>query len=190
MPPADRHWLLTWTTYGSWLPGDERGSVTPVRDAPGPRLKHNRPRTDYDSSLPGLARSARSLLKSPPIRLTLPQAEVILAQFHETAQHRGWTLLAVAIMRTHIHIVIGVPGDPDPDTILRDFKSYASRALNRSWTKPASGTWWTESGSKRKLPDEPAVLAAVRYVAHQPAPLLIWIADLPEFASLRGERSA
>ena len=190
MPPADRHWLLTWTTYGSWLPGDDRGSVSPVRDAPGSRRKHNRPGTDYDPPLPGLIRSARGLLKSPPIRLTPAQAEVVFQQFQQTAKHRGWALLAVAIMRTHIHIVVGVPGDPDPHTILRDFKSYASRALNSSWTKPA-GRWWTESGSKRKLPDQPDVIAAVHYVAHQPAPLLIWIADLPEFAHLRqGERGA
>jgi len=26
----DRHWLLTWTTYGTWLPGDARGFVSPI----------------------------------------------------------------------------------------------------------------------------------------------------------------
>ena len=25
----DRIWFLTWTTYGTWLPGDERGFVSP-----------------------------------------------------------------------------------------------------------------------------------------------------------------
>jgi len=28
-----RSWLLSNTFYGTWLPGDERGSVTSVRDA-------------------------------------------------------------------------------------------------------------------------------------------------------------
>ena len=28
----DRHWFLTWTTYGSWLPGDPRGFVSQLRD--------------------------------------------------------------------------------------------------------------------------------------------------------------
>jgi hypothetical protein len=28
----DRYWLLTRTTYGTWLPGDVRGFVSRVRD--------------------------------------------------------------------------------------------------------------------------------------------------------------
>jgi hypothetical protein len=95
----DRYWFLTWTTYGTWLPGDVRGSV---------------------------------------------------------------------------------PGDPDPELMLRDYKAYASRALNRRWRKPDSGTWWTESGSKRKLKDEAAILAAARYIRDQEFPLVVWIH--PKFA--------
>ena len=33
----DRYWLLTWTTYGTWLPGDARGFVSNVADGPDPR---------------------------------------------------------------------------------------------------------------------------------------------------------
>jgi hypothetical protein len=32
----DRYWLLTSTTYDTWLPGDERGSVTRVKDGAEP----------------------------------------------------------------------------------------------------------------------------------------------------------
>jgi hypothetical protein len=39
----DHFWLLTWTTYGSWLPGDARGSVTAVKNAPGARRRNNIP---------------------------------------------------------------------------------------------------------------------------------------------------
>lgn len=28
--PALRYCLLTWTTYGTWLPGEDRGFVSPV----------------------------------------------------------------------------------------------------------------------------------------------------------------
>jgi len=38
-----------------------------------------------------------------------------------------------------------------------------------------SGTWWAESGSKRKLPNAQAVLDALDYVVRrQPYPLLVW----------------
>ncbi len=172
----DRFWFLTSTTYGNWLPGDERGFVGPVRTPLGVQTIHNRPGTQYDRDVGWLRTHSQMQLKGPPILFTLDQAEVLLGQFHETATHRRWNLSAVGIMATHVHIVVGVFGDPDPEDILGDFKSYGSRALNRRWDRPQSETWWTESGSKRKLRDELAVLVAVEYIRHQPNPLVIWIA--------------
>jgi REP element-mobilizing transposase RayT len=170
----DRYWFLTWTTYGTWLPGDLRGFVSPVRDGDGPEVRHNIPGTPCDADMPGLVRSAREALKCPPIYLTADQAGVLLRQFQETARYRGWVLLAVAIMANHVHVVVGVPGDPDPADILRDFKGYGSRALNRRWGKPASGTWWTESGSRRRIRDEAGVPGTVQYVRDQPYQLSSW----------------
>src|SRR5262245_59603021 len=111
----DRYWLLTWTTYGTWLPGDPRGSVTSVRDGPGPRVEHDQPGMPWEGPLPGLYASAQDALKGPPIFLTRDQAEVLLAQFRETTAYRHWDLLGVAVMAQHIHQVVGVGGDPDPE---------------------------------------------------------------------------
>lgn len=174
-PECDRFWLLTWTTYGSWLPGDPRGFVSHVRDGQGPRVRHNTPGTDFDADIPQLEKSAEQSLKGKPVRLQPVHAEALLAQFHETARFRGWRLFAVAIMANHVHVVLGVPGDPEPDGLLKDLKSYGSRALNRQFGKPVAGTWWTKSGSRRVLKKEDDVLAAVRYVRDQEFPLIIWI---------------
>jgi REP element-mobilizing transposase RayT len=171
----DRFWFLTSTTYGTWLPGDDRGSVTTVWNAPGPRKRHNIPGTPCDESMPGLQASARAALKEAPIYFTRAQAEALLAQFQETAEYRGWLLLAVAIMANHCHILVGVRGDPEPDVILGNFKSYGSRALNRHWGKPACGTWWTEGGSKRKKVGKDAVHDAIQYTRGQEHPLVIWV---------------
>jgi REP element-mobilizing transposase RayT len=176
----DRYWFPTWTTYGSWLPGDERGFVSNIRDGPGPEVRHNIPGTPYDADMLALERAARSRLKCEPIRLTQTQADVLLHQFQETATYRERQLLAVGIMANHCHLVVGTPGDPDPSKLLADFKSYGSRSLNRRWPKPASGTWWTDSGSKRKLPDANAILATIKYVIEQAYPLVIWTAPIPE----------
>jgi len=173
----DRYGFLTWTTYGTWLPGDERGFVSNVRDGSGPEVRHNIPGTPYDRDMPGLRHSAHATLKCAPIYFVLEQAQPLLEQFQETARYRGWRLIAVGIMRNHIHIVVGVAGDPDPSDVLGDFKAYGSRALNKKWGKPASGTWWTESGSKRKVRGEAALPDVVQYVHDQPCPLLIWISD-------------
>ena len=171
----ERYWFLTWTTYGQWLPGDPRGCVTRVRDGDSPRIEHDEFGTPYDANIPGLYESAQRALKCPPIRLVSAQAPVLLAQFQETAEYRGWLLVAVGILANHIHLVTGVKGDPDPEKLLQSYKSYASRALNKRWGKPASDTWWTESGSKRKLPDETSIHAAIEYIRHQEYPLLIWV---------------
>jgi REP element-mobilizing transposase RayT len=173
----DRFWFLTSTTYGNWLPGDERGFVGPIRTPLGMQVIHNRPGTAYDRDVDWLRMHSQAQLKGAPILLTFDQADVLLGQFYETARHRRWNLSAVGIMTTHVHIVVGVFDDPDPKDILGDFKSYGSRALNRQWARPRSDTWWTESGSKRKLSGESAVLAAVEYIRKQPNPLIIWIAE-------------
>ena len=172
----DRYWFLTWTTYGTWLPGDERGFVAPIRDADGVQEIHNVPGTPHDADNPALKRFAQQQLKQPPIFLNTDQAHELLPQFQETAHFRKWQLLAAAVMANHVHLVVGVPGDPDPSSLLRDFKSYGSRCLNRRWSKPECGRWWTESGSKRKLPNQRAVDSAISYVQRQDNPLVSWIA--------------
>ena len=58
--------------------------------------------------------------------------------------------------------------------------SYAFRVLNRRWGKLASGTWWTDSGFKRKLAKDQDVLAVIKYVLEQEYPLVIWTAPIPE----------
>ena len=62
-----------------------------------------------------------------------------------------------------------------PSKILGDFKNWCTRTLSRRFGEPPSQTWWTERGSKRKLPDEDALRAAIHYVlCKQPNPLLTW----------------
>jgi REP element-mobilizing transposase RayT len=127
--------------------------------------------------MPGLQQHMRHALRGGPVYLTAEHAPVLLRQLQETAGYRGWRLVAVAIMANHVHVLVGVPGDPDPEELLRDFKSYGSRSLNRRWGKPPGGTWWTESGSKRKKSGEAAVRDAVQYIRDQPLPLLIWVSE-------------
>jgi REP element-mobilizing transposase RayT len=176
-----RHWLLSNTTYGTWLPGDSRGSVTSVRDLrpddePSPfRFEHNMPGAPLEDAIPGLQLSALAQMKAPRIYLDLAKAEVLLGQFQETAAHRAWALRAVAIMRNHFHIVVQVADDPAPRKILADFKAYGTRALNRAYGKTPAETWWTDKGSKRKLAEERALANAIHYVLYkQPQPLVVW----------------
>jgi hypothetical protein len=172
------YWLVGSTFYGQWLPGDERGFVTNVRDrrADEPdsaaRFEHSGSGDAYDTSMPGLESASRERLRSPPVALGLPEAEQLFGQFKETTGHRGWVLEAVSVMFNHFHLVVEAPAKVDKAILLRDFKSYGSRRLNRHFGLRESGTWWTESGSARVVEN---LAAAIFYVCHrQPSPLLVW----------------
>jgi hypothetical protein len=173
----DRHWLLTWTCYCTWLPGTARGFVGNVRDMEGKQVVHNIPETPYDADMTGLEAYVREPMSGPPVNLDKADADAMIAQYQETARIRGWVLQAASIMYNHAHLVISVPGDRDPQAMLETLKSWATRALKKIRALPPNGTFWTAKGSKRKLPDEPAQRAAVIYVVKkQPAPLAVWYA--------------
>src|SRR5437899_10278967 len=110
----DRYWLLTITWYGNRLPGDARGFVGRVWDhrSDDPdeitRITHNLPGTPCDEDMPGLEEASRTMMKGPPVWLTIEQADVLLGQIQETAGFRGWAVYAVAILVDHFHIVVGV----------------------------------------------------------------------------------
>ena len=179
-PKATRTWLLTWTTYGTWLPGDERGFVGQVKREDSRRKRRNRPGEEFDRSMPGLHQASQQFLKGAPIWFSMLHAETVLNQILKTAEYRCWLGLAIAVMNNHVHVVVQVSGDPEPENLLRDFKSYASRELSKSFGRPKSGTWWTESGSKRKLATPEAVIGGVRYVKNQEKPLALWVRPLAD----------
>ena len=106
----DRYWLLTWRTYGTWLPGDQRGFVDPVLDEDGKRVIHNTPGTPLDADKRSLREYSQSIMKGEPVYLSAEQAGPLLEQFQETARYRGWQILAVAILANHVHLVIGAAG--------------------------------------------------------------------------------
>ncbi len=110
-------WLLTSTTYGTWLPGDARGFVK--------HTDQNQYGDPFDTDMPALEASARRAMKGPAVRLSAEQATAVPAQFRETAAYRHWLPVAAAVMSNHFHVVIH--GDAEPERMLGDLKGYASR---------------------------------------------------------------
>ncbi len=173
-----RRWLLTWTTYGTWLPGDARGFVSPIQDESGRRVIHNVHGTPYDADMPRLRAYAQRVQKQPTVWLTGEQAEVVRQQFHETAQIRTWHLHAFAIMSNHVHLVVEADEELPASKLLIDFKAYTTRKLRALANSPAA-RFWTEKGSTRLLPHDQALENAVRYVAKQEKPLVVFVNHNP-----------
>jgi REP element-mobilizing transposase RayT len=170
----DRYWFLTWRTYGTWLPGED-GFVGYYRWLTGECIIENAPGGEFADPMPALAEYTRGLLKTAPVLLDSDDAQCLIGQFHETAAYRGWAIDAVAVPVNHVHVVFGVPGDPDPAKMLGDWKSYGSRALNRRCGRRSD--WWAVSGSRRPLKSAERRWAAIRYVRDQENALLIWLSD-------------
>jgi hypothetical protein len=102
--PDPTAFFLTWTTYGSWLPGDARGWV-------GRRGVIGTPSAS-------LARSARAQLRGAPVVLTLPDGRAVEAALQEQCDFREWYLHTVACRTGNVHVVVSAPSCP-PVTVLR-----------------------------------------------------------------------
>ena len=111
-------YFITYHTYGTWLHGDERGSVD---------RKHNR--LDTERLPPNAARecSARHRLKSDPVVLKTRQRQVVEATIREEAAHRGWFIHALTVRTNHVHVV--VTANATPEKVMNDFKSWATRMM-------------------------------------------------------------
>ena len=134
----DRYWLLTWRTYGTWLPG-EPGFVSEFRDANGRKALLNTPGEPCADPSPALAAYAAAIMTEDAVLLDLDQADAVANQLRETARYRRWQLLGLAVIPNHVHVMVGVPGDPDPERLLADFKAWCTRRLNNGWGIAAAG---------------------------------------------------
>ncbi len=150
-------YLLTWTTYGTWLPGDPRGWVEKGRAWYG---------MPYEAGKASRVAYSRDRMKESPVILDGHGRRAVEAGVEETCRYRNWQLHAVSARLNHVHAVVTAPGT-SPNRIVSDLKAYGTRALNRLYLAEKRKNWWTGGGSKRHLYDERALCAAIEYVRNQ-----------------------
>lgn len=163
---CDRYWFLTWTTYGTWLPGDRRGFVSDVKAADGSAIRHNIPGTEYDANLPALETYAALQQKTNAVKLSKIQAELLLNQFPETVEFRQWTLFATAIMPKHIHLFLSALQGTLKESI-EDFKRWTGHQASSLVNLPNGRFWqdeWFDHWSRSDEQDE----RIMRYIQNNP----------------------
>ncbi|QDT63961.1 transposase [Calycomorphotria hydatis] len=146
--PDPLAFFITWTTYGTWLPGDDRG-WTKRGDS---RVQPPDPQRFNESR--------KSLLESP-LRLTQMQRQVVEDTIRQHAEFKNWTILALNVRTNHVHVIVDFPGVA-PETIRQQLKQWATRALLQ--TESERTNWWTELGSCRYINREDDLEAAIKYV--------------------------
>ena len=146
-------YLITFRCYGTWLHGDERGSVDRHHSAYGtPGLQPSALRQERD----------RDLLKQPTVTLSSRQRSVIEYEIRETCDIRRWQLWTVTVRTNHVHVV--VTANKKPEAVLSALKANATRAMReaRLWTSELSP--WEFRGSKKYLWSEKQLADAIAYV--------------------------
>jgi len=117
-PQGPMGYLITFNTYGTWLHGDERGSVD--------RHGNNIPGTSVIPPNQKLLKLKKTKLKQPPVTLTDAQRKSIKVTIQEVIKHNNWKLHALNALTEHIHIVLTAPKPPDP--IMNSLKSWCTHA--------------------------------------------------------------
>jgi REP element-mobilizing transposase RayT len=146
-------YLITFRCYGTWLHGDQRGSMD---------RKHNVYGTPKIVANTQLKRSDSSQQKHGPIVLDVRQRKVVETAVREVCEYRKYLLRAVNVRTNHAHTVVTAMRKPEP--ILDAFKSYATRALRQAGLLPTHVRPWARHGSTIYLWKERDVAKAIEYV--------------------------
>jgi len=149
-------YFLTWTTYGTWLPGDVRGWVSRDNSAPG---------SDFNPPSPPLEQAAHKRMKFPELRLAPAQRRLVEQAIARVCRFRDWKFLAANCRTSHVHVVVSCGAVP-PGPVLTQFEAYATRLLRERGDFNRRRVW-TRGGSKRYVNTEGALAAAIDYVRNQ-----------------------
>lgn len=118
--------FITWTAYGSWLPGDARGWKKWKKGEQQPQ--------------PVLENWCKDRMKEKAVLLNEQHRESVEGVIREHSQIRNWELHAASVRSNHVHVVVTVvpkTGNKDDrvaDGIKRvrdELKANATRVVRR-----------------------------------------------------------
>ncbi len=138
-------YLVTWTTYGTWLQGSEKGYV---KD--GKVYKRNEQ----------LRRDNQERLVKDAVRLWAREKKIVEEAIQKEAERYGIVLKALAVCSNHVHVVVGYSGF-SIGKIVRQLKQAGRIALKN---RGAVGKVWTRGYDKRYCFDKEALESRIDYV--------------------------
>ena len=149
-------YFISFSCYGTWLHGDERGSIDRF---------HNTTNTPLLPPNPARLAREKSAMKSKAMEMSSCQRDAVLRAVQTVCLHRKWVLIAAHVRSKHVHVVVNAPNVPEK--VMNDFKAYATRMLRKAGMIPGEGKTWARHGSTKYLWNRSAVSAAVNYVVHE-----------------------
>lgn len=141
-------YMLTWTTYGTWLQGDERGYC---KDG------------ETFGANPNLYRSNYNSLKHKPVYLSNIQRDIVKAGIHREAKRIGQHVYALTVQSNHVHLILKNTKDSIESTAHR-YKRTATHILRKDGFE---GKVWTKGYDKRYCYNPDQLNAKIKYVLDQ-----------------------
>lgn len=141
-------YMITFTTYGTWLQGDERGYVKNGRILPGNET---------------LEQTNEQLQSQEAVVLSKVQQLIVRDVILKEAASRGHRIYALAANATHVHVVAGYTPEPIDD-IVAYYKKAARLALKDTGHE---GKVWTKGYDKRFCFDQETLQRRIKYVQQQ-----------------------
>jgi hypothetical protein len=141
-------YFITWTTYGTWLPGDHRGWNR--KDLPG-----------IQPGNPNLERAAKRMMSESSFLMNDRHREIVDQTIRRHCEIRKWHLHAVNPRTNHVHVVVTARGY-DPKTVREQFQAWCTRKLKEVVSDRKH--FWTEGGSGRFVNTEEELERAIQYV--------------------------
>ena len=143
--PKTLGYMITWTTYGSWLQGDSRGFVKNGKILSSNLL---------------LADSNKRNLSKEPVKISKNNQSIVADSICEKAKQLNQKIYALSVSSNHVHIVAEYIAEPI-GRVVAAYKSAAQVALRRAGI---SGRIWTRGFDKRFCFDEQTLRNRIDYV--------------------------
>lgn len=146
-------YFITFRTYGSWLHGDERGSVDHYHNIFGsPKIKANNNLNSY----------MKNELLQEEIKLTKKHGDIILDATLHACNKYGWRLYAMHVRTNHVHFT--VKSEQSPERIATQIKAHATRYLYKHHEFKKTERIWSRGSSTRYLWTPESIYFANDYV--------------------------
>ena len=138
-------YMITWTTYGTWLQGDKRGYV-----------KDGKILGEDDA----LLQSNLKRLKNPATRLDTEHCAIVRSAILKKSQEIWQQIYAIAVRPNHVHIVAERTNE-SIEKVVSYYKNAARIALRGGGFV---GRVWTRGFDKRFCFDVEELESKIRYV--------------------------
>lgn len=138
-------YMITWTTYGTWLQGDRRRYVKDGQILPSNQSLEN---------------SNKQNLSKEPVRLSPTYRQIVQKAIIQMAKQLNQKIFALSVSSTHVHVLAEYIPMPI-GLVVRHYKGSAQSALRKTGLL---GNIWTKGFDKRYCFDEQTLKNRIDYV--------------------------